>query len=168
MLTNSLHHWCIIGIKSSPNNKSPLLATQMQELGNTCRVVLQWIPTHCGIPDRQRESRSASQMRGKRRATNNQLPFPEKNNIVKTALKPRQEKDAYRLLDRPSHAVLARLRSGHNRFNAHMYRKLKFVPCPTCPCGEEDQTTEHVLQRCNRNQPELIEQWPSATSLLTR
>ena len=25
-------------------NKSPLLATQMQELGNTCRVVFQWIP----------------------------------------------------------------------------------------------------------------------------
>ena len=26
----------------------------------------------------------------------------------------------------------------------------KIVPSPTCPCGEEDQITEHVLQRCNR------------------
>ena len=26
------------------------------------------------------------------------------------------------------------------------HRKLKIVPSPTCPCGEEDQTTEHVLQ----------------------
>ena len=31
-----------------------------------------------------------------------------------------------------------------------MHRELKIVPSPTCPCGEEDQTTEHVLQRCNK------------------
>jgi len=31
--------------------------------------------------------------------------------------------------------------------------------------GEEDQTTEHVLQICNRHQPERIAQWPSATPL---
>ena len=54
---------------------------------------------------------------------------------------------------------------GHNRLKAHMHRKLKIVPSPTCPCGEEDQTTEHVLQRCNRHQPEQIAQWPSATPL---
>ena len=27
-----------------------------------------------------------------------------------------------------------------------MHRKLKIVPSPTCPCGEEDQTTEHVFR----------------------
>jgi len=43
-----------------------------------------------------------------------------------------------------------------------MHRKLKIVPSSTCPCGEEDKTTEHVLQR---NQPERIAQWPSATPL---
>ena len=32
-------------------------------------------------------------------------------------------------------------------------------------CGEEDQTNEHVLQICNRHQPEEIAQWPSATPL---
>ena len=34
-----------------------------------------------------------------------------------------------------------------------------------CPCGEEDQTTEHVLQICNCHQPERIAQWPSAIPL---
>ena len=53
------------------------------------------------------------------------LDYQEKTTIIKTALKPRQEKDAYHLLDRPCHVVLARLRSGHNRLNAHMHRKLK-------------------------------------------
>ena len=61
--------------------------------------------------------------------------------------------------------TLATLRSGHNRLNAHMHTKLNIVPSPTCPCGEEDQTTEHVLQRCNIHQPERIAQWPSATPL---
>ena len=61
--------------------------------------------------------------------------------------------------------ILARQRSGHSRLNAHMHRKLKIVPTPTCPCGEEDQTTEHVLQRCNRHQPERIAQWSSAIPL---
>ena len=53
----------------------------------------------------------------------------------------------------------------YNRLNAHMHRKLKIVPSPTCPCGEEDQITEHVLQICNRHQPERIAQWPSAIPL---
>ena len=46
----------------------------------------------------------------------------EKITIIKTALKPRKEKDAYHLLDRPGQVVLARLRSGHNRLNVQMYR----------------------------------------------
>ena len=70
--------------------------------------------------------------------------YQEKTTIVKTALKPRQEKDAYHLPDRPGQVVLARLRTDHNRLNAHMDRKLKLVPSPTCPCGEEDQTTAYV------------------------
>ena len=50
-------------------------------------------------------------------------------------------------------------------FFSHMHRKLKIVPSLTCPCGEEDQTTKHVLQRCYRHQPERIAQWPSANPL---
>ena len=114
----------------------------------------------------QRASRSASQMRSTRRSTINQHPLPGKDHHHQNSAEtPRQEKDAYHLLDRPGQVVLARLRSGHNRLNAHMHRKLKIVPSPTCPCGEEDQTTEHVLQICNRHQPERIAQWPSATPL---
>ena len=36
-------------LEALQTNKSHLLATQMQELCNTCRVVLQWIPAYCGI-----------------------------------------------------------------------------------------------------------------------
>ena len=71
----------------------------------------------------------------------------------------------YHLLSRTEQVTLVRLRSGHNRLNSHMYRKYKLIPSPLCPCGEEEQTTEHVLQRCKRNNLEREALWPSATPL---
>ena len=127
----------------------------MQELCNTCRVVLQWIPAHCGIPGNEQADQLAK-CGAQKEQPSTSIHYQEKNTIIKTALKHRKAKDAYHLLDRPGQVVLARLRSGHNRLNAHMHRKL--VPSPTCPCDEEDQTTEHVLQRCNIHQPERITQ----------
>ena len=44
--------------------------------------------------------------------------------------------------------VLVKLRTGHNRLNSHTHGKLKLAYSPVCLCGQEDQTTEHVLQRC--------------------
>ena len=41
--------------------------------------------------------------------------------------------------------VLVRLRTEHNRLKSDMHGKLKLASSPTCPCGQEDQTTEHVL-----------------------
>ena len=131
----------------------------MQELGNTCKVVLQWIQAHCGIPGNEQADQLAK-CGAEEEQPSTSIPYQEKTTTIKTALKPRQEKDAYH-----GQVVLARLRSGHNRLNAHMYSRLKIVPSPTCPCGEEDQTTEHVLERCNRHQPERIAQWPSASPL---
>ncbi|KAH3831362.1 hypothetical protein DPMN_104627 [Dreissena polymorpha] len=46
---------------------------------------------------------------------------------------------------------MVRLRSGQNRLNAHMHKKYKLVPSPLCPCREDKQTAEHVLQRCKKH-----------------
>ena len=136
----------------------------MQELGNTCRVVLQWIPAHCGIHGNEQADQLAK-CGAQEEQPSTSIHYQEKTTIIKTALKPRKEKDAYHLLDRPGQVALTRLRSGHNRLNAYMHGKIKIVPSLTCPCGEEDQTTEHVFQRFNIHQPERIVQWPSATPL---
>ena len=112
----------------------------------------------------QRTSRSASQMRSTRKATINQHPLPGKDHHHQNSAET-QTGYAYHHLDRHGQVVLARLRSGHNKLNAHIHRTLNIVPSPTCPCGEEDQTTEHILQRCNRHQPERIAQWLSGTPL---
>ena len=61
--------------------------------------------------------------------------------------------------------VMVRLRSGKNRLNAHMYRKYRLVQSPTCPCGEEDQTVDHILQRCKRLDQEPVVKWLKETFL---
>ena len=61
-----------------------------------------------------------------------------------------------------------RLRTGHDRFNAHMYRKIKLAPSPTCSCGLEDQTAEHTLQRCPLLQTARQNVWPTAVQLHTK
>ena len=103
----------------------------------------------------QRASRSASQMRNTRRATTNQHPLPGKDHHYQNSTETQTGEGCI-----PPSWQTRPGGFGTNAFNA-----LKIVPSPTCPCGEEDQTTEHVLQRCNRHQPERIAQWPSATPL---
>ena len=41
-----------------------------------------------------------------------------------------------------------RLRTGHNRPNAHMFKKTKPAPSPIRNCGLKDQMAQHMLQRC--------------------
>ena len=164
MLPNSLPHWCIIGIRSSPNKQisppSNTHARTRQHMQSSSPMD----PAHCGIPGNEQADQLAT-YGAQEEQPSTSIHYQEKTTIIKTTLKPRQEKDAYHLLDMLGQVVLARLRSGHNRLNAHMQRKLKIVPSPTRPCGDEDQTTEHVLQRCNRHQSERIAQWPSATPI---
>ena len=60
------------------------------------------------------------------------------------------------------------LRSNHLLLNSHMHRKLKLAPSPTCPCGREEQTAEHVLQRCPLYEATREDVWPVSTSLTTK
>ena len=78
--------------------------------------------------------------------------------------------DDYHLLcwKRKQQVILVRLRTRHNRLNSHMHRKLEQAPSPTCPCGQEEQTTEHVLQRCPLHKAAREDVWPVSTSLSTK
>ena len=81
---------------------------------------------------------------------------------------PRSQRDDYHLLSREQQVVLVRLRAGHNRLNSHMHRKLKLAPSPTWPCGQDNQTTEHVLQRCPLYKATREDVWPVSISLTTK
>ena len=45
--------------------------------------------------------------------------------------------------------------------------KMKLAPSPTCNCGLEDQTAEHILQRCPLPQTARTNVWPAAVQLHT-
>ena len=81
----------------------------------------------------------------------------------------KSQRDDYLLLSRDQQVLLVRLRTGRKRLNSHMHSKLELAPSPTCPCGPEDQTTEHVLQRRPLHKATKREEvWPVSVSLTTK
>ena len=91
-----------------------------------------------------------------------------KRRLIRALTKPKLQRDDYHLLSRKQQIILVRLRTGHNRLNSHMHRKLKLAPSPICPCGQEEQTAEHVLQRCPLYEATGEGVWPVSTSLTTK
>ena len=90
----------------------------------TIYVCLQRIPVHCSVPGNER-----AYVLAKLGATGNQplniVTHQEKATAIKTLTKPKSSKDDYRFLKRWEQVTIFRLRTGHNRFNAHMCPKLK-------------------------------------------
>jgi hypothetical protein len=104
-----------------------------------------------------------------KKLTTEQPHIRKRSPSLKALTKPRQELDAYHSLNRPEQVMMVRLRSGHNRLNAHMNKKYRLVQSPVCPCaGEKDQTAEHVLQRCKRHDQERAATWTQETTLQQR
>ena len=132
------------------NHSLPKLAKDLHKVAATRRAVLRWIPAHCGISGNEQVDILAEEgARGEQH--DNKISFREKKTLIRVLTMPRSRRDDYHLLYREQQVVLVRLRTGHNRLNSHMHGKLKLAPSPTCLCGQEDQTTEHVLQRCPRH-----------------
>ena len=72
----------------------------------------------------------------------------KRKTLIRALTMPRSQNDDYHLLSREQQVVLVRLCTGHNRLYSRMHGKAKLEPSPNCACVEEDQTTEHDLQRC--------------------
>ena len=104
--------------------------------------------------------------RGEQHATN--VSFSKKKTPIRALTMPRSQRDDYHLLSRKQRVILVRLRAGHYRLNSQMHGKLKLAPSPTCPCGQEDQTTEHVQQRCPLHKATREDVWPVSTPLTTK
>ena len=68
---------------------------------------------------------------------------------MKNMFRAKKIPDDYHTLERAGQVTLIRLRTGHNRLNSHMHRKMNLVPSPLCTCGTEDQipTYQHLRQQ---------------------
>ena len=140
------------------------LRVKLSKLIEGRRVVLQWIPAHCGISGNEKADELA-----KRGANMQQENLPitikQKKTIIKNMFRVKTIHDDYHKLDRAGQVILLRLRTGHNRLNAHIYKKMKLVPSSMCICNIEDQTTQHILQRCPNHTNIRNQLWADNTTL---
>ena len=85
--------------------------------------------------------------------------------IMKNMFRANKITDDYHTLDRAGQGTLICLRTSHNRLNSHMHRNMNLVLSPLCTSGTENQTTEHILQRCPAYQHLRQQIWSDGTSL---
>ena len=73
--------------------------------------------------------------------------------------------DSLHRLNRPEQIILFKLRTGHNRLNAHMYSKFKVGESEMCPCNADIMTAEHLLQHCQLHDAMRRDMWPEPIPL---
>lgn len=143
----------------------PDLQILLYEICRHCRVKMQWIPSHCGIPGNENADRLA-----KEGAAEEQpdvlITYHQKKKMIKSFRNaPIPPRDEYHGLSRPEQVIILRLRTGHNRLCYHMYTKFKIGNTALCTCRQAPQTTEHILQDCLIYEGLRQTHWPRPTSL---
>ena len=86
-------------LQALTNNKLSHLEKALQLLSNNCRVALQCIPAHCGVPGNEQTDTLAKQCAHTEQPVAN-VNYQEKAIITKVLMMSSQEKDTYHLLSR--------------------------------------------------------------------
>ena len=158
-------------VKSNKDKKQHTcsLFTKPTDLSKRYNTTLQWIPAHCGLRGNELADTLAKQ--GAQMEQIDSTTYSEEKTIIKSYLKgkwklehPKHNKaDAYNQQGRHKQVVIFRLRTNHNKLKQHLYRAFKVGDTDQCPCGEEAQTAEHILQRCQLYKELRVRTWPQPT-----
>ena len=143
---------------------------ELKELNEKTNIVLQWIPAHCGIPGNEKADKLSKD--GSKSDQNcHSLSYKEAKTIIKSTLNENWNKDHANRnndeigkLNRTEQVIIFRLRTGHCRLLAHLYR-LKISHTDECPCGTGTQTPEHLLQECPQYNDLREKTWNSDVGL---
>ena len=150
-------------LQALSNNKLPQLERTIYSI-KSLKTVVQWIPSHCGIIGNEKADKLAKEG-AKQDQEENAVSFTEMKTIIKSLHNTPQQQDSYHQLSRPEQTIIFRLRTGHNRLNQHLYRVMKVIPSPMCPCGETEQNTEHFLQTCKLHLAQRQKIWDQPTPI---
>ena len=125
------------------------------------KTTLLWVPSHCDIPGNERADHLANQGT---KMDQKEIEISEK--IVKARIRRRKwevhhdrAKSIYQDRRKPKYemeknwprkirTLYNRLRTGHAKELAYYRYLIEKEDHPECQCGEEKETTEHILCRC--------------------
>ena len=140
------------------------------DLSQHSEVVMQWIPSHCGLSGNDEADRLA-RSGSKEEQPMHKISYGEAKTLIQrqfhqkwTEAHPSPSDDGIKNLQRQQQTILFRLRTGHCRLRYHMYR-LGLCHSPDCPCETGPQTPEHILQSCPLYQAERSCLWPQGATL---
>ena len=157
-------------IQNNKDKEQNSLFSKLIELTKKYHVTMQWIPAHCGIRGNEIADTLAKQG-AQDEQTDSTTTYSEEKTIIKSCLKDKWKSehpkyngaDAYSQLERHEQVIIFRLRTNHNRLKQHLFRTFKVGDSDLCPCGEDVQIAEHILQTCKLYQEPRVRTWPQPT-----
>ena len=136
----------------------------------SAHIAVQWIPAHCDVAGNERADKLAKSG-SKMEQTNHPVSYREAKTLVKRKFQNNFQQDhnypsddQVPHLQRSQQTTIFRLRTGHCRLRAHLYR-LGLSHTPDCPCETGPHTPEHILQSCPLHQETRMQLWPNGATL---